>query len=1044
MPNWEVRPFTGTTDYPDPTLKTSNWDIRPFSGTIDTNLVLYGSSVADSTLTTACVLSSQPGGVETSTTTIIPATANPYAEIRSQGGTSVAVGTLPPPTGNGWIFFPGQSGTYTADTWAAKHTHSSVNAGASTTIRFYRYNTGTYTAIGSITATQSVATKATYNYSATIMPAVVMGASDGIYIDMWWYNNSPNAGGDNPTNFISNSAAAGVAGDIEITPAAFILPPGTQSSKVLGVRTLIRSLATKTLNMRTLLRSQATKSVSFRALIRTIANRTLQVRARITTLSTRTLGARILLRSLATKTLPVRFPVRTGVVKSLIARTRLSTTGLPKTLQSLARIRTQLSRMVPTRFLMRTGVTRLLATRARIRSQVSKFIQVRSLVRTFQTRTMNMRTMIMTSHNDMLITRIRLRSQITDVVAVRAIIGVGGIASGKFALWANGAGTAQFDTFRVNEYPDPALSLAPLVPRIGATGVTWNAIVPNNTSLGVDISYDGVTWIDVSSGNGGSLPTFYSQPDPSIDSFSVSSSANYASTSRAGGSVGTWTFDSANSRIVATGGTNALYTSILLSRADVDFFVDLDQSDAGGVCWRFIDPNNFYYASIGDSLSSSTQNALVLYKVSAGVQTALGSTAIVFTRGTFHRLRVSMLASAIVVYFDGAQLLSVTDTGIPGAGRIGLYNNGGAVGSRYYQSWVQPQGDIVTGTPSGDATTGTSVYTRLRLATTDPSVTPQVEDIATFALSPQIGAGTIVPNIEYDATFTSKNIDDLAKQSNYFWFIDTAMMLTFHAFATIAAPWILQSTTAGLAVYSDIEVNSDLELDVENDLYRTRQIILGAQDTFVPPPETFVGDGNTRSFTLGYPLASAPTITLNGNPQTVALKGLNNANFYYTLNNLVIEQDSVSVVLQDTDVLSIAYTGLFDVTVVVDNLAEQAARKNIEGGTGIIESIVDMTGKGMLKSEAIALANQLIARYAIQGRTLIFDTSRPGLAIGQVLTIFLPEHGIWDGQFYIQSIEITLRKGVGDTQIWWYKVTASELPKKASWAKLIGEGLVLS
>ena len=112
---------------------------------------------------------------------------------------------------------------------------------------------------------------------------------------------------------------------------------------------------------------------------------------------------------------------------------------------------------------------------------------------------------------------------------------------------------------------------------------------------------------------------------------------------------------------------------------------------------------------------------------------------------------------------------------------------------------------------------------------------------------------------------------------------------------------------------------------------------------------------------------------------------------------------------------------------------------------GIVENVEDHSSDNprMSKDAATTLANQLINRYAIAGRTLIFNTSTNGLAIGQMLSIMLPEHGIWDGQFLITQVEVTLQKGVGDTQIWWWKVTVSELPRQASWAKLIASGLGL-
>jgi hypothetical protein len=633
------------------------------------------------------------------------------------------------------------------------------------------------------------------------------------------------------------------------------------------------------------------------------------------------------------------------------------------------------------------------------------------------------------------------------------------ILNGGFTLFANGTGTVNYGHVRWTEYPDPSLSLSTVTPRVGATSIAWNALVPTNTTLGVDVSFDGVTWTDVTASNGGALPGIYSQPDPSIDGFDENTSANYTSTFRTGGAAASPTYDTAYSRLILTGGTNALYVYNAISRADVDFFADLDQSDAGGLVWRYIDANNFYYLRLNDTLSSTgTLNTATLYKVASNVQTTLGSATIAytvglstgssytvnFTRGTFRRFRVTMLAGVITVYCDGNQLLTYTDGSPLGAGLMGLYNNGGTTGSRYYQLWMSPQGDYVTGTPSGDIVTGQFVYTRLRLATTDPTATPQVEDITTNAFTPDISEGVLIPSVTYNASFISKNFDDLAKQSNYPWYFDKRRKaMVFRSSDSVYAPWILQSSPAGIVSTVDLEVDDNLELDVENDLYRNRQIILGALDTGTFS-ETQVGDNSTRTFTLGYPLASAPSISLNGIVDaSVGLKGTTGFDYYYALNDPIIVQDSSLPLLQSTDQLAVTYSGFFATTVVVDDVAQQQARALIEGGTGIVESVEDHTGQNMTLDAATTLATQLLERYAIAGRTLIFDTSRDGLELGMNLSIFLPEHAVWDGQFMITQIEITLQKGLNDTQVYWYKVTASELPKQDSWAKLIASGLGL-
>ncbi len=629
------------------------------------------------------------------------------------------------------------------------------------------------------------------------------------------------------------------------------------------------------------------------------------------------------------------------------------------------------------------------------------------------------------------------------------------ISSGGMALYANGTGTASFDHLRVTQYPDPAMSLASVLPRLGATAISWNALVPGNCTLGIDISYDGLTWIDVTSGNGASLPTLYSQTSPVIDGFGTNTSANYTSTNRAGGSLGTWTPDTSHSRLVATGGVNALYLYNAINRSDVDFFVDMDRSDAGGVVWRYNDANNFYYLRVCDSLSSvATPNTITLYKVSGGVQTQLGTAATSitygpppqvtygFTRGTYRRFRVSMLVGAIAISMDGVALISYTDGSPLGAGLIGLYNSGGTVGSRYYQLWMTAVGDYVTGTPAGDSMTGRFVYTRARLATTDPTETPQVQDLTTVALAPNIGIGVEIPSVTYVSSPVNKNFDDLAKQSDYFWYIDHATRsAVFQQLGNIPSPWILQSAPAGLVSTVELEMSSNFELDAGNTLYRNRQTILGAIDTLTTSA-TFIGDSSTRSFTLGYPPGAQPTLILNGVTQTVGTKGNVGFQWYYAIGDPVLEQDASGIVMQDTDTLSVPnYTGQFVTNVTVNDLEEQAVRAIIEGGTGIVEEVEDYTGKNLSYDAAVTLAQQLIDRYAIDGRSLIFDTSRDGLAVGQTLSIFVPEHGIFDGQFLITQIEITLAKGVGDTQVWWYKTTASELPRQASWAKLIASGL---
>ena len=170
--------------------------------------------------------------------------------------------------------------------------------------------------------------------------------------------------------------------------------------------------------------------------------------------------------------------------------------------------------------------------------------------------------------------------------------------------------------------------------------------------------------------------------------------------------------------------------------ADVDLLVDMDQSDAGGMAWRFIDKNNFYELVVRDTLSPTNPNTVQLYKMAAGVRSAIGPTnpAINFVRGIPRRIRLIMIGGVMTAYFEGAQIATYTDSSPLGAGLCGLRNDtiSGASASRYYQLRIQPLGQNVS---------ALSLLTKVTLTSTDPTVTPQLLDMQAFVSSPAIEIG---------------------------------------------------------------------------------------------------------------------------------------------------------------------------------------------------------------------------------------------------------------------------------------------------------------
>lgn len=203
-----------------------------------TALTLYGSNVASSTLGTACKLATTTGGTETSVTTTGPASGTGYVEIFSQTGTASLNASLPAPDGKGWLFdattLEGQ--TITAGNWSASF-GAQDNAGTGPvqgfTIRFYKRSSGgTYTSIGSLSigSTTITTTRTTYNFSASSLSSMAFSTGDKLYVDL--FIQASGWGSDPIVNYVSNSATAGVANDLQINTPGYSATATTNTETV--------------------------------------------------------------------------------------------------------------------------------------------------------------------------------------------------------------------------------------------------------------------------------------------------------------------------------------------------------------------------------------------------------------------------------------------------------------------------------------------------------------------------------------------------------------------------------------------------------------------------------------------------------------------------------------------------------------------------------------------------------------------------------------------------------------------------------------------
>ena len=614
--------------------------------------------------------------------------------------------------------------------------------------------------------------------------------------------------------------------------------------------------------------------------------------------------------------------------------------------------------------------------------------------------------------------------------------------SGGGTLWAKGTGTATFDNFRWTIFPDPSLSLAPVLPQVNTSEVFWTENVPTNTSRTMYTSLDGVSFTDVTSGNGSAIPGITGQGTVQTDLWTSNTSANYTSTNKTGGSTATWTYDTANSRITATGGSGALYVLNAVSSNKIDALCDMDKSDAGGLVWGFNDTSDYYELGVyDDSSSSGFTNQLRLYKVASNTRSLLSSATITFNRATsgispYHRIRVTMNAAGVInVFFDSlTALFSYTDNSPLGAGKAGLRNDGGT--SRYYQLRIQALGDYVGGTPVGDIVTAKCAYSEQSLSTTDPTQSQQIFDNTLAVRSPDVDSGSLIPQLHDPtipfASMYNSEFDTLAQSSgDYHWQVGQNSFASFSLRGSKIAPWILSSTDL---LFTTVTPTSSADLYC-NRIKITNCLYLTATQT-----EQKVADGSTSSWTMAYPLYSAPTVTVSGVVQTVGIRGTDTGKaFYWQSGSTSISQDPNATKIASGVILTFVYIGTYVGTVTRDNTAEQAARAAIEGNSGIVEVIID--GATIFGSRIQVTAPQAqvygdgyLARFGNNNAvTLSCTTSRAGLAKGMLLPVQIPEHGLINRQLLITRLVTTAVQKADSNVQYFYALEATDGASIQQW-----------
>lgn len=279
-----------------------------------------------------------------------------------------------------------------------------------------------------------------------------------------------------------------------------------------------------------------------------------------------------------------------------------------------------------------------------------------------------------------------------------------------------------------------------------------------------------------------------------------------------------------------------------------------------------------------------------------------------------------------------------------------------------------------------------------------------VDDLYTKYLAPEgvvlgtIEAGPTIAEMVINYRSVSDALDALAAKSDKIWEINRAKELNFVDRSTSVAPFAIITTD----ILRDPGIASELAENAP--LYRNRQYKRAGRDITTLQTENRTGDGDTQSFAMGYPLASEPTVTVAGAPQTMGIKGIDTAcDAYWATGDSVI---TFTVAPGAADAVVFQYYGLYDIMVMVDDLVEQLNRQAVEGGTGINESMDDDPSINDT-DDALAAALAQLDYYGVIGKQFSFPINQWGLEPGQLVTVTHAPYGLNLDQLLVESVSIS-------------------------------------
>jgi hypothetical protein len=285
-------------------------------------------------------------------------------------------------------------------------------------------------------------------------------------------------------------------------------------------------------------------------------------------------------------------------------------------------------------------------------------------------------------------------------------------------------------------------------------------------------------------------------------------------------------------------------------------------------------------------------------------------------------------------------------------------------------------------------------------------------------------AGPTLDQVIFSYLRVSDAFDELSRLTGYWWRITVDRNLEFYEPGTASAAPI--TIDASATNYRTMEVERD------RSQYRNKQFLGNVLTLTASQTEAFVGDDNTRTFTLAYPLHQVPSAAdWNGAALTFGIRDVDTGkDIYWSKGSAEITTDALLPPGAAGEVLTVHYIGEYNQVRAVTDSAEITDRTAIEGGTGIYEQWTD-DGAGLTTDTAAdAYAQSLIDRYApIPSRVTVESDSAGNILPGQLVSITEPALGL-SGSFFVESCAFEVIPATTTIRA---QFTASSSQPEAAW-----------